>query len=206
MRRIAGLLLTAAALLGVAATAVADDGAPWHPDGVKDGIQVETRPVPGSSFEELRLSLTSTVSVQRLCEELFPKVLPTPLPRPYKRREVLRETPTERWTYEQISVPLFSDRDYVVHAKLEIPGSTGRCALSFTAEADPSRPPVSGYVRIPALRGRWDIFPMADGKLSIQYRLYSEPGGGMPAFMTRGSQRSTAIEFMKTTLAHAAAP
>ncbi len=42
--------------------------------------------------------------------------------------------------------------------------------------------------------------------MSVQYRVFSEPGGGVPAFLSRGSQRSTAIDFMKIILARAAEP
>jgi hypothetical protein len=179
----------------------ASDG--WKADGIHDGVQVEHREVPGSSFDELRLSLTTTTSVGALCDAIYPPALPPRLERNFKKRELLRETPTERWTYEQISVPVLSDRDYIVHTKLEAPASTGQCVVSFETADDPSRPPVDGFVRIPVIRGRWVVFPTTDGKVSVQYRIFSEPGGGVPAFLSSGSQRSTAIDFMKLILARA---
>ena len=53
------------AALGLSGAARADE-APWRGDGVTDGVQVERRDVKGSHFDELRLSLLSTVSVERL--------------------------------------------------------------------------------------------------------------------------------------------
>jgi hypothetical protein len=197
-----GALVTVV-LAGGAARA---DEAPWRGDGVTDGVQVERRDVKGSHFDELRLSLLSNVSVERLCDAIYPKALPAHLERHFKKQELLRETPTDRVTYEQISVPVFSDRDYVVHTRLEIPGSTGRCAVSFFTEEDPAHPPVDGFVRIPVIRGHWDVFPVEGGKVSVQYRIFSEPGGGVPAFLSRGSQKSTAIDFMKLILARASTP
>jgi hypothetical protein len=185
------------------AVASADGGATWHSDGMSDGVHVEHRDVAGSSFDELRLSLVSGLSVQSLCDAIYPKSLPSKPERRFKKQELLRQTESERWTYEQISVPVVSDRDYVMHSKLEIPPSTGRCAVSFATEDNAARPPVDGFVRIPVIRGHWDVFPLASGQVSVQYEIFSEPGGGVPAFMARGKQKSAAVEFMKIILGRA---
>jgi len=150
--------------------------------------------------------MVSSSDIQRLCDAVYPPRLPTK-PEPGFRKQVLiRETPTDRWTYEQVSVPVVSDRDYVMHVKLEQPASSGHCSVAFQTESDPAHPPVPGFVRIPVIRGHWDIFPIAPGKVSVQYRIFSEPGGGIPAFLARGGQRSTAVDFMKIILARAQHP
>jgi len=179
------------------------DSTTWRSDGASDGVRVDRRDVPGSSFDELRLSIVSSLGLQSLCDAIYPTKLPARLDRRFKKQELLRETRTERWTYEQISVPVVSDRDYVMHVKLEQGAASGHCAVSFQTEQDPARPPVPGFVRIPVIRGHWDAFPIADGNVSVQYRIFSEPGGGVPAFLTRGSQRSAAVDFMKIILARA---
>jgi hypothetical protein len=191
-------------LAGVPGVARADSSPAWRFDGIYDGIRVDRRDVPSSSFDELRLSIFSSLAMQRLCDAVYPTRLSTQPERRFKKQVLLRETPTERWTYEQISVPVFSDRDYVMHAKLEQPASSGHCSVAFETEDDPAHPPVPGFVRIPVVRGHWDIFPTAPGKLSVQYRIFSEPGGGVPAFLARGGQRNAAIDFMKIILARVA--
>jgi hypothetical protein len=50
------------------------------------------------------------------------------------------------------------------------------------------------------------VAPTADGKLWLRYEVYSEPGGGIPAFLARGGQRSSAIEFVKAAIGRAGAP
>jgi hypothetical protein len=199
----AKILAAIAFVAALPCVASADSSPAWRFDGVYDGVRVDRREVPGSSFDELRLSLVSSSDIQHLCDAVYPTRLPTkPEPR-FKKQVLLRETPTERWTYEQVSVPVVSDRDYVMHVKLEQPASSGHCAVAFQTEDDPAYPPVSGFVRIPVIRGHWDIFPAAPGKLSVQYRIFSEPGGGIPAFLARGGQRDAAVEFLKIILARA---
>jgi hypothetical protein len=204
-----GLTKTLAAIAVLAALpglARADSSPTWHVDGVYDGVQVDRREVPSSSFDELRLSVLSSSDIQRLCDAIYPARLSDKPERRFKKQVLLRETPTERWTYEQVSVPVVSDRDYVMHVTLEQPASSGHCSIAFQTEEDPAHPPVRGFVRIPVIRGHWDIFPVASGKLSVQYRIFSEPGGGVPAFLARSGQRNAAIEFMKIILGRADLP
>jgi hypothetical protein len=197
-------LVSVAAAIPAAVSLPADaDDLGFRADGSSNGVQVERRSVSGSGFDELRLSTTSRLSVESLCNAIYPKALPSRPEKRFKRQELLRETESDRWTYEQISVPVVSDRDYVMHVRLEQPASTGRCAVSFFTENDPAHPPVDGFVRIPVIRGHWDVFPLADGTVSIQYRIWSEPGGGVPAFMARGGQKNAAVDFMKIILARA---
>ena len=191
---------------GMPGVARADASPAWHFDGMYDGVQVERRDVPSSSFDELRLSIVSSSDMQRLCDAIYPSTLSAKPERRFKKQVLLRETPTERWTYEQVSVPVVSDRDYVMHVTLEQPASSGHCSIAFQTEEDPAHPPVPGFVRIPVIRGHWDVFPVAPGKLSVQYRIFSEPGGGVPAFLARTGQRSAAVDFMKIILARADLP
>jgi hypothetical protein len=200
-----GRVRTLLPLLLLAGSAAAD-ASPWRPDGTVGGVQIERRDVPGSHFDELRLSLMSPLSLERLCAAIYPTVFSAaPEPR-FKKRELLKETESERWTYEQISVPIVSDRDYVMHVKLNKPPSTGRCDVTFETVVDASRPPVPGFVRIPVIRGHWDLAPAGDGRMIVRYEIFSEPGGAVPAFLARGRQRSAAVDFMKIILARASAP
>jgi hypothetical protein len=192
-------------LLFVPAVAAADAPPQWVPDGLTDGVRVERREVPGSHFDELRLSLFSRLSLQSLCDAVYPQVVATNPEKRFKKMELLRQTDDERWTYEQISVPVVSDRDYVMHVKLNQPASSGRCEVTFETVTDPSRPPVQGLVRIPVIRGRWQLMPVSDGRVSVLYEIFSEPGGAVPAFLAKGSQRSAAVDFMKIILSRAAA-
>jgi hypothetical protein len=200
-RTVRALSLTLAATL-LAFAAAAD--APWHPDGTCDGLGVEKRDVGGSSFNEFRVTTSSALDLQSVCDAIYAKGLDGRSNVRFKRREVLRQTDTERWVYEQIAVPWVSDRDYVMHTKLEQSPSSGRCEVSFATENDPARPPVHGFVRIPVIRGRWSVAPRADGRLAISYQVFSDPGGGIPAFLASGGQRSAAVDFVKNVLARAA--
>lgn len=185
--------------------ALADSAPQWRADGMSDGLWIQRREVQGSSYEEFRVIAARSLNLSKLCDVIFAKGGVQSNVH-FKKRELLRETDTERWMYEQIAVPWVSDRDYVMHTKLEAPASSGRCEVSFATENDPSRPPVRGFVRIPAIRGHWAAAPLADGRLWVAYEVFSDPGGGIPAFLARGGQRDAAIDFVKHVLSRAAEP
>ena len=177
---------------------------PWHYDKIEDGIRIEDRDVPGSPYKELRISTVSRHDLKSLCDAVFSKGNEKPEAR-FKKREVLRETATDRWTYEEVSVPIVRDRDYVMHVWLDQPPTQGRCEVSFQTEDDPSRPPVRGLVRIPTVRGHWSLVQLT-GMVDVSYQVYSDPGGHLPPFLVRGGQRDAAVQFLKTILARCDVP
>jgi hypothetical protein len=192
-----GTLLLFAPLLFVSAAGA--DGE-WRDDGVVDGIHVEKREVTGSSFDELQVTAQSPGTLESLCLAVYPKPFSGKLEGRLKAKELLRETENERWTYERVSVPVVSDRDYVLHYKLEQAAPSGRCELSFETLSEGVRPSPPGVVRIPVIRGHWSLAPVAGGKVAIRYQIFTEPGGGVPAFLARSGMRDSAVDYMKIVL------
>lgn len=174
---------------------------PWKAGRTIDGMKVELRDVKGSAFEEVKVSTVSALPLAALCDAVWGR--DAKLEGDFKKRVVIRESEFERWTYEQVRVPLVADRDCVMHAQLVAPAQSGRCEVKFEDGSDPAFPPAPRHVRVGAVRGRWTLEPAAGGKTEVTYVVYSEPGGGVPAWLARGGQRDAAVAFMKTILARA---
>jgi hypothetical protein len=191
------------ALLFVAPALARASEPEWRDDGSVGAMKIELREVAGSKFEEIRVTTTSAYPLERLCEVIFGKGAPAQDEGSFKKREVIKETATERWTYEQIAVPLVSDRDYVLHVKIEKPPDTGRCEISFQDLEDPAYPPTPDHVRMASVRGYWTLAPTDDGEVKIVYEVFSDPGGSVPALLSRGSQRDAAVDFLRTILKRA---
>jgi hypothetical protein len=130
------------------------ESALWHARETVDGIRVQDRDVSGFAYKELQISTVSHQRLASLCDAILAEESDKPEGR-FKRREVLRETATERWIYERVSVPILPDRDYVTHLRLEQPRSPDHCEISFRVENDSERPPVPGIVRVPY--SRWSV-------------------------------------------------
>lgn len=189
----------AAAVLLISGEATAEQ--PWRSIRTVDGLRLESRAVDGSKFEEVKVITRSERPLETLCEAVWGRN--AKLDSNFKKRVVIFESDTERWTYEQVRVPIVTDRDLVVHTQVVAPAASGRCEIAFEAGADPAYPKARDHVRVDTLRGRWTLEPQADGKVEITYTVYSEPGGKVPAWLARGGHRDAAVIFMKTILSRA---
>ncbi len=176
--------------------------APWHERETVDGFQVQDREVPGIAYKELRISTVSHQELASLCDAVLAEGNDGSEGR-FKKREVLRETTNERWVYEQVSVPILRDRDYVTHLRLEQPRSPDHCEISFRVENDSERPPVPGIVRVPYSQGRWTLF-QAGGAVNLSYEVVSDPGEHLAPALVRGGQQDAAVQAVKAVLARAA--
>ena len=174
---------------------------PWKTSRTVDGLKLETRPVDGSTFEEVKVTTQSPKPLGTLCDAVWGR--DAKVEGHFKKRVVIRESDTERWTYEQLKVPIVTDRDLVVHSQLVAGADSGRCEISFEAAEDPAFPKTTDHVRVTTLHGRWTLEPTSDGKVDITYVVYSEPGGKIPAWLSRGGNRDAAVIFMKLILSRA---
>ena len=189
--------LSSAVLLSLSSLAES----PWKADREVDGLKVEYREVDSSPFHEYRITTQSALPLGRLCDAVWGKN--AKMAGDFKKRVIIKETQTERLTYEQVGVPVVSDRDCIMRVQLLQPADTGRCEVKFETTTDPAYPPDPKFVRVPTVRGWWVLAPTPKGEVSITYVVYSEPGGSVPALFARGGQRDAAISFMKTILARA---
>lgn len=187
------------ASVAAASTARAGD---WHEVSADEGSRLEVRDVPGSPFEELRVTASFALPPPRACAAIWAAPAKTPEPG-FRKREVLRDTGTDRWTYEWVAVPLVSDRDYTVHLWGETPDERG-CVARFDLENEKGPAPKKGVVRMPALRGSWVVTAAGDGGTQVVYTLFNDPGGNVPSFVSRGTQRSKTLEFVKQVMARPA--
>jgi len=177
--------------------------ADWRVDGEVDGVKVELREVEGSKFEEARLTTTADAPLSALCDAVLGRTARPAEKDGVKKRKVLKDTETERITYEQIALPLVSDRDYVLDLKVEKPASSGRCEISVTTIDDPAHPQAPGHVRMKFIHAYWTLVPNEKGTVDITYVLHSDPGGSVPAVFTRLGAKRAAVDSMKTILARA---
>ncbi len=181
--------------------ASAAEASGWQAKGMVKGMWVDERPVPHSGFNEVRVSALRSESAQQICDAITREN--SKRDEHLRVHEVLHETPTERWTYERVKLPSVADRDYVVHMKVDRSGGHGACEVSFQNEDDPKRPPVDGAVRLKAMHGQWNVSPTPDGKVSVTYQLFTDPGGNIPAFFAHGPMRDATVDFFKGVMARA---
>ncbi len=159
----------------------------WEPYKVKHGVAVERRAVAGSRFFEYRAMVTAPLPPETIIDHLWSHVTDGNAAI-IKKRQVLKQAPTEIVLYDQIRTPVVSDRDYTLIIRKQADASAHRYKMTFET-ANQLGPPVDpNYVRIPAIRGAWAVEPDDKGGSRLTYQSFSEPGGSIPAFMIHGAQ------------------
>jgi len=85
--------------------------------------------------------------------------------------------------YSEISLPWpLCNRDLVI--ELSFKKDTVNNVLHIRAKSIPGIVPVkSGLVRVPSSLASWDVTPMSNHLLKIEYILSADPGGALPAWL-----------------------
>ncbi len=79
----------------------------------------------------------------------------------------------------------FRDRDAVIRMKLEQDAESK--IVTITMEGIPDYlPQTKNVVRMPVMKGYWQLVPL-DGKVIVTYQMMSDPGKGIPDFLTNSS-------------------
>lgn len=170
--------MRALSLLLLGSVAVAEEA--WKPWSEKNGVRVQRRAVAGSKYYEHRAELTVPQAPDVVEQAIWSGIIDAP-PKTVRKRTVISHTADEYVVYDELSTPVVSDRD----AAIRIRRTPHRIRFETANELAP--PPNPKYVRLPMVRGSWEIIPEGNGTRLV-YTCYSEPGGSVPAWMVRGPQ------------------
>src|SRR5262245_57966142 len=97
----------------------------WEQVADSDGITVERRKVEGFQTYEVRATTHVKYSPKQVFDVIWNHGEYTQFVPYLKKLEILSDTGGEKDIYEQLSMPVVSDRDYTVHLKKEQDTSTG---------------------------------------------------------------------------------
>ena len=160
---------------------VAED---WELTTEKEGIQVFTRFSETSNFKEVRIKLTIANDMNKLIA--FLNDVPKYKSWVYKciaAEELGREDAQNYTYYVETDMPFpLQNRDLVVKSKSWKDPVTG-IVMSKSVAAQDVMPKKNGIVRIPAYESSWRIEPLGPNKTFIDYKVKTDPGGSLPAWI-----------------------
>lgn len=193
-------------LLGVlpaGGAAGADTGAGWRPVADRDGVQVFRRAGSGG-IDALRAEgrIASPPAVLRdvlLDAGRYQEFMPYT-----KESRLLEARAGFRLSYQRVSLPLVSERDYVI--ALECIGLAGAAGyrLEWTARADGRAPVRDGVVRVTRNHGEWELRSDGPSATYARYFLETDPGGSLPAFVVNIANTRAVPEVFAAVAARAA--
>ena len=156
-------------------------GEEWRLEKDQDGIQVSTRAVDGWSIREMRgtaqfhgrlASLVAVIDDVAASPELNEFVMKSSVER--------RDSDTRYQVYSLTKMPWpLADRDVLTQREIVQDETTLEVTITDAATKD-AMPVKNGLVRMTKSRTRWTLTPTADGSVSIELRILSDPGGAIP--------------------------
>jgi hypothetical protein len=154
-------------------------GQQWVSSGVKDGVAVAFRDVPGLEAREVR----ATAEIPHAAERILPIVcdFTQSLDPDVREAKLLSGEVTTRYTIYLRYAPRYvvvAPRDVVIDVRRESNG----CTWAESADAVERH---SGTVRMPLLRGSWAVEALEASRTRVTYQIAVKPGGSIPGWLVR---------------------
>ena len=150
----------------------------------QDGIQVYTRLLNTGKFKEVKVDFELDATENQLTSVLRDITHHKDWSYGTKRTYVISKKGKDTIIYySEVSLPWpLSNRDLVI--ELSFKKDTVNNMLHIRAKSIPGVVPVkSGLVRVPSSIASWDVTPMPNHLLKIEYILSADPGGALPAWL-----------------------
>lgn len=156
----------------------------WKLSKDQNGIRIYTRQVEGYAIEELRTQVTVKAPMSAVVAVITDADRYSTWIYSCTSSSILKKvSETEQYQYQVNDLPYpFSDRDIAIHFKIWLDAQTKKVFTSSVAE--PEYIPVKeGLVRLPVFVGGYEITPLPDGSINIDYQVRFDPGGNIPDWL-----------------------
>ena len=148
----------------------------------KNGIEVSTRPVKGSDFDEFMGSTDIDASIDVVVAVLKDIPAATQWMADCKENREIRkidENTSVQFNVTKAPWPV-SDREALCIVTEKKDEQTGTITFAFHETDDPSVPIGKGNVRMPEISGQWVLTPINQDHTKVVYTVKSNPGGSLP--------------------------
>lgn len=167
----------------------------WRTDLEKDGVRLESRPVDGERFDELRVSTSLKAPPEAIADYLFGKYLDEKN-RNIERTFVKRGAGTTVWS-DVLSTALFK-RCYSMRFE-RMARAGGEVRVRFTSLDYMGQEPKADCVALQS-RGEWIMTPVPGGTRLV-YASLTDVGGKVPVSLARRSLSSAAVSSVRKVVA-----
>lgn len=172
----------------------------WQTVDQSGGVLVERREVPGSQFPELRVTAHCDLPPEAVFDVIWSHHTYKEFVPYLKKLEILKNDGDRKVTYQQVDMPVVSDRDYTVFVERRTDASTHVYESLFHAASELGPPERSDYVRVKNLKGSWTIAPDDGGGSSVVYQIQTDPGGTIPAWIAASAQKTAAPKLVRAMI------
>lgn len=175
----------------------------WEKVSEEYGMLVEKRVVAGSAFPEVRVSAHCDLKPAEVFDVIWAHHTYHEFVPYLKKLEILKNDGDSKVTYQQLNMPVISDRDYTVFVQRKIDTQTGVYESIFRAAPELGPPERSDHVRVTKLNGSWTLAPDEGGGTSVVYQIQTDPSGSIPAWIAADAQKKAAPKLVKAMIERA---
>ena len=173
----------------------ASDKNEWTLKREKDGIDIYSRTSDYSKFNDIRVDMDLTGTVEQLAGILRDVDNYTDWVYATRSSTMVRKvSENELIYYAEVGTPWpAANRDYYADLKITINPANHSMNVVSVGMKD-YQPEKKDLVRVPMSRGSWMVTTQSDRKIHLQYILEIDPGGSIPAWILNSFVAKAPIE------------
>jgi ribosome-associated toxin RatA of RatAB toxin-antitoxin module len=155
----------------------------------RNGIRVGARPVKDSDYPEYLIQAIVETDIDRLWEvisdvESYPEFMPYVV-----KTQIVKEEADSIYVYQRVDPPIGSDRDFTMKVRIE--KKDGLYVRRFDSCTEECPAKLEKVIRVSCCTGSWTFKKLDDKRSLIKYQLHTNPGGSMPAWLTRKANKTS---------------
>jgi len=156
----------------------------WKLATEKEGIKVFTSEVASSKIKAIKVTCTLPGKASQLVALLLDvEAAPEWVYHTKSCKLIKQVSPSELYYHSEIAVPWpVENRDFVAHLTVFQNAQTKTITVDGPAVSG-FVPLKNGVVRISESKGKWQIMPLPNNQIQIEYMLHVNPGGNLPPWL-----------------------
>ena len=171
--------------------------AKWEFVSEKDGLKLYERNHEGSDIKEVKAVVVYQGTVQEAVDIIFDRLKHPEIFKYIEYSDVLRKNDKCDWSYNRLSVPVATNRDYYVKS-CRVDNKDGSVSVTWVPFDDPKYPVTDKFVRVADNKGYYKFTQVEPDKIKVDYYIYSDPGGSLPVFVKNIASRQAVTDTLWT--------
>ena len=171
--------------------------AKWEFVSEKNGLKLYERNHEGSEIKEVKAVVTYQGTIQEAVDIMFDRLKHPEIFKYITFSDVLKKNDKCDWSYNRISVPVASDRDYYVKS-CRVDNKDGSVSVTWVPFDDPKYPVTDKFVRVADNKGYYKFTQVEPDKIKVDYYIYNDPGGSLPVFVKNIASRQAVTDTLWT--------
>ena len=171
--------------------------AKWEFVSEDDGLKLYERNHEGSDIKEVKAVVTYQGTIQEAVDIIFDRLKHPEIFKYIEYSDVLRKNDKCDWSYNRLSVPVATNRDYYVKS-CRVDNKDGSVSVTWVPFDDPKYPVTDKFVRVADNKGYYKFTQVEPDKIKVDYYIYNDPGGSLPVFVKNIASRQAVTDTLWT--------